>query len=113
MRVLVTGANGMLGRDLLDALAGHEVTALGRADLDVMDVDIESSPTSGEHEVSMDLPAGDYQILGFMDIDENVVPGDEDPDVGDPLLLPIGAYTLECARQPITVEFALLLPEGY
>lgn len=37
MRVLITGANGMLGRDLQAALARHEVTALARADLDVTD----------------------------------------------------------------------------
>ncbi|HEU4757980.1 MAG TPA: dTDP-4-dehydrorhamnose reductase [Agromyces sp.] len=37
MRVLVTGANGMLGRDLQSVLAGRQVTALGRADLDVTD----------------------------------------------------------------------------
>lgn len=37
MRVLITGANGMLGRDLQAPLAGHEVTALARADLDVTD----------------------------------------------------------------------------
>lgn len=36
---LVTGARGMLGKDLVDVLraAGHEVTALGRTDLDVLD----------------------------------------------------------------------------
>lgn len=37
MRTLITGANGMLGRDLQSALAGREFTALGRADLDVTD----------------------------------------------------------------------------
>ena len=37
MRVLITGANGMLGRDLQQALAGRDVTALARADLDVTD----------------------------------------------------------------------------
>ncbi|MBM7504137.1 dTDP-4-dehydrorhamnose reductase [Agromyces aurantiacus] len=37
MRVLITGANGMLGRDLQVALSGRQVTALGRADLDVTD----------------------------------------------------------------------------
>ena len=39
LRILVAGAAGMLGRDLVPALrtAGHQVTALGRADLDVTD----------------------------------------------------------------------------
>ena len=35
MRFLITGASGMLGRDLQTVLAGREVTALSRADLDV------------------------------------------------------------------------------
>jgi len=37
-RWLVTGAGGMLGRDLVAALAGHEVVALTRAELDITDV---------------------------------------------------------------------------
>ncbi|MEO7446765.1 MAG: dTDP-4-dehydrorhamnose reductase [Humibacillus sp.] len=39
LRVLVTGAGGMLAHDLVPMLreAGHQVTALGRADLDVTD----------------------------------------------------------------------------
>ncbi|MFC5006661.1 dTDP-4-dehydrorhamnose reductase [Dactylosporangium cerinum] len=36
-RYLVTGAGGMLGQDLLEALAGRPVTALKRADLDITD----------------------------------------------------------------------------
>jgi dTDP-4-dehydrorhamnose reductase len=36
-RYLVTGAHGMLGTDLVAALAGREVTALHRGDLDVTD----------------------------------------------------------------------------
>jgi len=35
MRFLITGASGMLGRDLQTVLAGREVTALSRVDLDV------------------------------------------------------------------------------
>ena len=39
MRLLVTGAAGMLGRDVVTAAgdAGHEVVALARADLDITD----------------------------------------------------------------------------
>jgi dTDP-4-dehydrorhamnose reductase len=37
MNWLVTGAGGMLGRDLVTALAGRKVTALTRADLDITD----------------------------------------------------------------------------
>jgi dTDP-4-dehydrorhamnose reductase len=41
MRLLVTGAAGMLGRDVVAAAgdAGHEVVALARADLDITDQD--------------------------------------------------------------------------
>jgi dTDP-4-dehydrorhamnose reductase len=41
MRLLVTGAAGMLGRDVVTAAgdAGHEVTALARAELDITDHD--------------------------------------------------------------------------
>ena len=41
MRLLVTGAAGMLGRDVIAAAgdAGHEVAALARAELDITDAD--------------------------------------------------------------------------
>ena len=41
LRVAITGAKGMLGQDLVDAclLRGHEVYALGRAELDITDPD--------------------------------------------------------------------------
>jgi len=41
MRLLVTGAAGMLGRDVVAAAgdAGHEVVALARAELDITDAD--------------------------------------------------------------------------
>jgi dTDP-4-dehydrorhamnose reductase len=37
MRWLVTGAGGMLGRDLVEVLAGQDLTAATRADLDITD----------------------------------------------------------------------------
>ena len=45
MRLLVTGAAGMLGRDVVAAAgnAGHDVAALARADLDITDADAVSS----------------------------------------------------------------------
>jgi len=39
MRLLVTGAAGMLGTDVVAAAAGHDVVALARADLDLTDAD--------------------------------------------------------------------------
>ncbi|MGH9284379.1 MAG: dTDP-4-dehydrorhamnose reductase, partial [Acidimicrobiales bacterium] len=39
MRVLVTGAGGQLGRDLVQAFEGHDVIAAARAQLDVSDRD--------------------------------------------------------------------------
>ena len=39
MRILITGRDGQLGRDLQAALAGHEVRAVPHSDLDVTDAD--------------------------------------------------------------------------
>jgi dTDP-4-dehydrorhamnose reductase len=39
VRYLITGAGGMLGRDLATALVGRDVVALARADLDITDLD--------------------------------------------------------------------------
>jgi dTDP-4-dehydrorhamnose reductase len=39
MRLLVTGAAGMLGRDVVAAAGDHDVVALARADLDITDAD--------------------------------------------------------------------------
>jgi dTDP-4-dehydrorhamnose reductase len=49
MRLLVTGAAGMLGRDVVAAAtdAGHEVSALARADLDIADAAAVRSAVTG------------------------------------------------------------------
>ncbi len=48
-RYLITGATGMLGTDLQVALAGREVTALARADLDITDLDAVLAAAAGHH----------------------------------------------------------------
>jgi len=55
-RYLVTGAAGMLGRDLQRALTGREVTALTRAELDVTDTDAVSAAVAG-HDVVFNTAA--------------------------------------------------------
>jgi dTDP-4-dehydrorhamnose reductase len=55
-RYLITGASGMLGRDLQSALAGRDVTALGRADLDVTDLSAVTSAVAG-HDVVINAAA--------------------------------------------------------
>lgn len=56
MRYLITGASGMLGTDLQAALAGRDVTALGRADLDVTDLDAVRAAVAG-HDVVINAAA--------------------------------------------------------
>ncbi|WP_159604657.1 dTDP-4-dehydrorhamnose reductase [Agromyces humi] len=56
MRYLIAGASGMLGQDLQVSLAGREITALGRADLDVTDLDSVLEAVSG-HDVVINAAA--------------------------------------------------------
>jgi dTDP-4-dehydrorhamnose reductase len=46
-RFLIAGARGMLGTDLVAALAGRDVTALGRAELDITDADAVHAAVEG------------------------------------------------------------------
>jgi len=55
-RWLITGANGMLGRDLQLLLAGQDVTAASRADLDVADADAVLAAVAG-HDVVVNAAA--------------------------------------------------------
>ena len=56
IRYLITGAFGMLGQDLQHALAGRVVTALGRAGLDVTDLDAVRAAVAG-HDVVINASA--------------------------------------------------------
>jgi hypothetical protein len=53
------------------------------------------------------FPDGSYQILCFQDLKH-----DGNPDIGDPVTLPIGSLPLACNVNPVTVQFALLNPGG-
>lgn len=55
-KYLIAGATGMLGQDLQRALAGREVTALGRADLDVTDLTAVRAAVAG-HDVVINASA--------------------------------------------------------
>lgn len=81
------------------------------ADLRDEGVDVQDGP-SEVFPLDTDLPAGSYQILGFMDIDGDADPEAPEPDEGDPVMIPIGGYELSCAVQPVTAEFAIVLPPG-
>ena len=56
MRYLITGASGMLGTDLQTALEGQEVTALGRVDLDVTNLEEVRTAVAG-HDVVINAAA--------------------------------------------------------
>jgi dTDP-4-dehydrorhamnose reductase len=56
MRYLITGATGMLGQDLQLALAGRDVTALSRTDLDVADQDAVEAAVAG-HDIVINCAA--------------------------------------------------------
>jgi len=55
-RYLIAGAAGMLGKDLQKALAGRDVTALSRAELDVTDRDAVLAAVAG-HDVVLNASA--------------------------------------------------------
>lgn len=80
---------------------------LGSVTLD--EVDLRSGP-SAPVLLDLEVPAGRYQLLGFLDSDGNADPNAPSPDLHDPVLIPGSAHTLACETQPITLTFPLLLP---
>lgn len=65
---LITGATGMLGHDLQSVLAGRQVTALGRGDLDVTDADAVERAVAG-HDVVINCAA--YTKVDDAETDED------------------------------------------
>lgn len=65
MKLLVTGAAGMLGRDVMHAAgsAGHEVVGYGHAELDVTDADAVAAKLEGER------PAVAINCAAWTDVD--------------------------------------------
>lgn len=67
-RYLITGAAGMLGQDLQLALAGRDVTALRRADLNITDADAVAAAVEG-HDVVINAAA--YTAVDQAEDDED------------------------------------------
>lgn len=74
------------------------------------EMDLRQGP-AGPFLIDEELPAGDYQFLGWMDTDDNADPDDPNPDVGDPVMIPARAQTLGCETQRVTVDFPILRPD--
>lgn len=56
-----------------------------------------------------DLPAVPIMVLGFFDVNGNAVDGDEEPDAGDPVTVPLAEYqVLVGLTSEITVPFDLV-----
>lgn len=91
-------------------LAGPNPGAEAVASFHFDNVDVSDPEALETFVIDTQLLAGEYQILGFMDTDDNADPDNPDPDKGDPVFIPIGSYRLQCAVQPTAVEFALLRP---
>lgn len=63
MRLAVTGAGGMLGRDFVAAAAGHDVLALERQDADLAD------PGAVERALDSFAPAVVFHLAAYTDVD--------------------------------------------
>jgi hypothetical protein len=101
---------GSIYRDADVTIIGPSEGASAVASFSFEEVDVRDPDHLETYLVDTQVLAGDYQILGFMDIDGNADPEDADPDVNDPVIIPIGGFTLECAEQPVTAEFAIPMP---
>jgi dTDP-4-dehydrorhamnose reductase len=92
VRILVTGAGGMLGRDVVAACRqrGHDVVALSHADLDICD------PGAVEAALTRECPDAVINCAAFTDVD-----GAEDDEAGAMRVNDEGAAQLAAAAARI------------
>lgn len=103
---------GSIYRDSDVRITGPLDGAQAVASFALQDVVIAADGSVDTYRIDTPMLAGKYQVLGFLDINNNADPDDAGPDEGDPVMIPIGGFTMRCAEQPITAEFAILLPPG-
>ena len=94
-------------------IVGPNAGATAAANFHFSGVDVTTGPSAMEYVIDTVLPGGNYQILGFIDSNHNASPTNPSPDTGDPVMIPIGGFAMQCAQQHITAQFALLLPPGH
>ena len=101
MRVLIAGAGGMLGQDVVGAARrrGHEVTALGRQELDVTD------PASIDRSIAEVRPEAVIDCAAWSDVD-----GAEDHERGAMAINDTGAALL--AAGAARVGASILYPSS-
>lgn len=92
MKVLITGAGGMLGRDMIAACQarGHEVVALTRSELDICD------PSAVDAALASFRPDAVINCAAFTDVD-----GAEDDEAGATRINDEGAAQLAAAAQRV------------
>jgi hypothetical protein len=86
-------------------VAGPNANAVALQSFQVKDASFQPGAPA-PHYLTGDLPDGTYQVLCGQDLHH-----DGNVEGGDPVTIPIGALTLACNLNPVTVQFALLDPQ--
>ncbi len=83
---------------------GAEAAAKFTFDIDVRE------RRDGPFLVETEFPYDEYQVLGYLDSDDNYDPDDPGPDHRDPIMIPGDALTLDRPVRSFDVMFRMLLP---